>query len=328
MQAAGAPPLLVHRLLTSRPVASAAFDAGPASVPRASRQSLRVAGLTLAVEPASPGLKLEVRGPARAFLDPSGDADLLLRAERRHLGGEAPGPIAFDSGGAWRLYDVDGAHVYRLFAAAHGDAPYQEVRIQPDAATGALYLNAAFYAPDEPVDALQFPLDELLFLRLLSQHGGVELHACGVAGPDGRGYLFAGQSGDGKTTTARLWQARGDCTVLSDDRIVLRRGDDGAWWMHGTPWHGEAELAANARAPLAGLFLLGRGERNELEALSPAQAVAGLFARSFVAFHDARVVTKALGEIETLIERHPCSRFRFVPGQEAVRFLLGQAAEQ
>jgi hypothetical protein len=325
MQAASPSPLLVHRLLTSGHVASAAVTTDPRELTRAGRQTLRIGGLTLAVEPTSPGLKLDVRGPARAFLDPSGEADLLLRAERRHLGSEAPGPVAFDSGGAWRLYDADGAHVYRLFAASHGDTPYQEAWIQPGAATGALYLNAAFYAPNEPVDALQFPLDELLFLRLLSVHGGVELHACGVVGPDGRGYLFAGQSGDGKTTTARLWQGRSGCTVLSDDRIVLRRGDDGRWWMHGTPWHGEAELAANARAPLAGLYLLGRGERNELERLTPAQSVAGLFARSFLAFHDASVVARALGEIESLVERHPCSRFRFVPAEEAVRFLLEQA---
>lgn len=231
----------------------------------------------------------------------------------------------FDSGGAWRMYDLDGSHLYRFFDTRRPGAPYKEVRIAPGAAKGSLLLNSAFYGPGEPVDALQFPLDELLFLRLLSVHGGVELHACGVVGPDGRGHLFAGQSGDGKTTTARLWQARG-CAVLSDDRIVLRRDGDGSWWMHGTPWHGEAELAANARAPLAGLYLLGRGGRNELQALTPAQAVAGLFARSFLAFHDASIVTRALGEIESLIERHPCFRFRFVPGEEAVRFVLERAA--
>ena len=70
---------------------------------------------------------------------------------------------------------------------------------------------------------LEYPLDELLLQGLLARGRGAEIHACGIADGSGRGLLFVGQSGAGKTTMARLWEGERGITVLSDDRIILRR---------------------------------------------------------------------------------------------------------
>ena len=289
------------------------------------RYAMRVGDLTVAVESVSPSLRLEIPGSSRLFLVDSEKPDLGLRVCWRRFDPQADGELLFDSGGAWRLYQSQGRYVYRFFDRSFGPAPYKEARLDPDLEHGEVFLNPAAFPPDKPVDALEFPLDELLFLRVLAAQGGIELHACGVVAPSGKGYLFAGQSGDGKTTTARLWEGLPGATVLSDDRIIVRRGIEGTWWMYGTPWHGEAELAANARAPLRAVLLLERGERNALEKIEPAEAVSGLLARSFVPFHDADLMSATLQLLEGLTREIPCLRLPFVPDPEAVRFVLENA---
>src|SRR5213078_1486031 len=84
-------------------------------------------------------------------------------------------------------------------------------------------------------DPLAYPLDELLAVSILGQGGGVELHGCGLV-VDAKGFLFVGQSGAGKTTTARLWLSETSPTILSDDRIIVRDTENGLR-MYGTPWH-------------------------------------------------------------------------------------------
>ena len=88
---------------------------------------------------------------------------------------------------------------------------------------------------------------------------GVELHACGVI-DGGRGLLFIGNSGDGKTTTARLWQNE-TAEIVSDDRVIVR-AENGGWTMYGTPWHGEADICSAASAPLHRIYVLDKSARN------------------------------------------------------------------
>jgi hypothetical protein len=259
---------------------------------------------------------------AASFLrNSAGRSDIDLRAEWRSLSAVTEDALVFNSGATWRLYRHDGRDVYRFFDPRIGPAPYKEAWID-DGGEGPLYLDPRAFEAGT-IDPLEFPLDELLFLRLLATRGGIELHACGVVTPDGRGYAFAGHSGDGKTTTARLWSAWPGAQVLSDDRIVLRH-ESGTWWMYGTPWHGEGEFALNARAPLSALFVLGRGE-NALEALTAPQAVSALLARSFLALHDATVVAAALGVLDRAVADVGCRRFRFAPGEAVVPFILDAA---
>ena len=79
----------------------------------------------------------------------------------------------------------------------------------------------------------------------------------GLVDPEGRGHLFVGQSGAGKSTMARFWAGREGVRILSDDRIILRQ-IRGEIWMYGTPWHGEARHALPEKARLAGYIFCNR----------------------------------------------------------------------
>jgi hypothetical protein len=92
--------------------------------------------------------------------------------------------------------------------------------------------------------------------------------------------------------------------------------------MYGTPWHGEAMYASPNSAPLARIFVLEHGHGNVLTPLSPSQAVAELFARSFVPFHGHEYVDAALEFLQELVDAVPVYRYAFEPDQRAIDTIL------
>jgi hypothetical protein len=92
--------------------------------------------------------------------------------------------------------------------------------------------------------------------------------------------------------------------------------------MYGTPWHGEAMYASPESAPLARIFILEHGYGNVLTQLSPSQAVAELFARSFVPFHRHEYVESALTFLQEVVDTVPVYRYAFEPDQRAVDTIL------
>jgi hypothetical protein len=124
---------------------------------------------------------------------------------------------------------------------------------------------------------------------------------------------------------ARQWQEAGGAEILSDDRIILRVVD-GVLRMYGTPWHGEGRAASPASAPVARMFFVARGSRNEAVPLRPATAVARLMATSFLPFHNASALDFTLAFFGKVAQLAPICELRFVPDLRVVDFVrrLGQ----
>jgi hypothetical protein len=236
------------------------------------------------------------------------------------------GKPVFDSGATWRLYQSDCGFRFDFSAPFYGDDPYKRLLVDVAFKRGTLQMNAQCAARSSyPGVALSYPLDELLIMHRLTQEKAIELHSCGIVRADGTGNLFVGHSGAGKSTTTRLWTAREDVEVLSDDRIIVRREtaeNSGRMRMYGTPWHGEAAYASPGSAPLARIFILEHGHGNVLTRLSPSQAVAELFARSFVPFHRHEYVDSALEFLHELVGAVPCYHYAFEPNEAAVERIL------
>jgi hypothetical protein len=278
-----------------------------------------IGDIGVALECADPGMSIGVPAETERFLVRDGAVDSTVTAAWGELCEPFTGEELFDSGGLWKLYRQDGDYVFRFSSPAIGQYPYKEARFNPDFSSGEVTLHADYHDRREPATPLEYPLDELLMTNLLARGRGVEVHALGIRDRDGRGYLFTGHSGAGKSTTAGLWEKEG-VLVLSDDRIILRY-QDGVFWMYGTPWHGESQLAAAERTELSRIFVLGRGKQNELVPLSPAEAVSQLFARSFVPFYEPAALGYTLELLQRIAEAVPCAELRFVPDDNVVGFV-------
>ena len=149
------------------------------------------------------------------------------------------------------------------------------------------------------------------YALLLVDHGGFLFHSAGMI-RHGRGYLFYGHSGSGKTTVSRL--SRGTATLLSDDLVAVR-AHSGVWHAHGTPFWGELgdHPKTSARAPLRAIFGLVKDRDVRAEPLSAALAVADLVSSVPVTSTEAPVSQRLIGLCADLATRVPCYHLHFTP---------------
>jgi hypothetical protein len=281
---------------------------------------IRVAAITLALAYDAPRLKPRIFPPTDAFLVEQAVPDITVRTTWRELADEVAGQKLFDSGALWQLYRDNGNYIFRFASPHFGPAPYKIASFDDNFTTGEVHLSRRYFDPDEPVYPLEYPLDELIMMNLLARGRGVEVHSSGILDITGKGYIFAGQSGAGKTTMACLWDRREGVEVLSDDRIIIRNLEE-RYSMYGTPWHGEARLACSTGAELAAIFFLARGQKNELIEQSRAQAAARLLACGFPPFFDPKGLEFTLEFYEGLTSRIPCYELRVVPDDSVIDFI-------
>ena len=281
---------------------------------------LGIANIRIGIASGDMDLTVRLGEDMQAFSVESTNPDLSLEAH--WLDPEDAGNAGrrlFDSGGVWQLYFKDNSYRFHCHAPAFGKIPYKVACISRDFSLGRVFMHRPFFVAQPEIYPLQYPLDELLVLHLLSRGLGVEVHACGVADA-GRGYLFVGHSGSGKTTMAKLWEKEFGVAILSDDRIILRQ-EEGKIWMYGTPWHGEANLASPSRVPLQHIFFIRHGQANSLISKAGAEAAALLFSSSFPVFYNPDALEFTIDFYGRAANAVPCSELSVVPDREVVDFI-------
>ena len=94
---------------------------------------------------------------------------------------------------------------------------------------------------------------------------------------NGKGYIFLGRSGTGKSTHSRMWlKALEGVELMNDDHPVLRVGNDGQVTVYGSPWSGKTQCYRNVQAPLGGIVRISRAPYNKASRLSPVHAYGSL----------------------------------------------------
>lgn len=145
---------------------------------------------------------------------------------------------------------------------------------------------------------------------VLAEQGGFLVHASSAV-RNGRAFLFAGVSGAGKTTIARL--APDDVTLLTDEISYVSRQEDG-YYAYGTPFAGDlGRLGENMRAPLAGLYLLAKGSENKIEPVAIAEAGRALLGNVLFFAREPEMVQSVFNAACDFVCRVPVRRLTFVP---------------
>ncbi len=152
---------------------------------------------------------------------------------------------------------------------------------------------------------------------------GIFVHSIGVKDLYGRGLLFAGKSGAGKSTTARLWQKYSKATVLNDDRIIVRRLN-GKFFIYGSPWHGEFSDYLDSHlesAPLDRLFFIYHASGNTAQSISKKEAFNNLYPVLFPTFWDKGYLENMVSFCQNLVKAIPCFRLGFVNNKKVIEFV-------
>lgn len=111
--------------------------------------------------------------------------------------------------------------------------------------------------------------------RILFFDGCLMHSSCVVL--DGKGYMFLGKSGTGKSTHSQLWIKTFGAELLNDDNPVVRIQKDGSVLVYGMPWSGKTPCYKAVSAPLEALVRLEQGEVNSFERLYKVKAWTQIF---------------------------------------------------
>ena len=284
---------------------------------------MRVADIATKVVCDDPAIVSTMSGAGIRFMSSDSAADATIRVQSASRLEHPNAEKLFDSGLVWQLYRDRDDYIFTFTSPVFGPAPYRVARFNSSFTRGEVWLRDACLGGEFPLKPLDYPLDELLMINLLARGRGVEVHACGVIDADGAAYLFAGQSGAGKSTIARLW-CRAGATILSDDRLILRLRD-GKVWVYGTPWHGEEQFGCPGAAALSRIFFLAHAPENRATPVTEARAAALLFARAFPPFHDRAGLDFTLQFLGDVMNRVPAAQLAFVPDPAVIDFVRTQS---
>lgn len=174
-----------------------------------------------------------------------------------------------------------------------------------------------------PTDLIYDFIQVLLINYFASRGEGIFTHAVGVKDTDGSGLIFAGKSGAGKSTTARLWHKHSKARVLNDDRIIVRK-QKGNFYMHGSPWHGEFSDYLTSRiesAPLKKLFFIHHAKKNTARRIFEKDAFQLLYPALFPAFWDKACLENIISFCQELIKVVPCYSLGFVNDKKVIGFV-------
>lgn len=116
----------------------------------------------------------------------------------------------------------------------------------------------------------------VLYALATADRQTVLFHAA-VVSHGGKGYMFLGPSGTGKSTHARLWLQHIEGTeLLNDDNPVVRIADDGTAVVYGSPWSGKTPCYRNVSCPLGGIVVLSQAPYNKIRRLGGIEAYVAL----------------------------------------------------
>ena len=136
----------------------------------------------------------------------------------------------------------------------------------------------------------------------------------------GKGYMFLGHSGTGKSTHSKQWMtAFADAQLLNDDNPAVRIYEDGTVRVFGTPWSGKTPCYKNADVPVAALVQLEQAPHNEMTKLRMSQAYPFILGSVSGLKVLPEMMDQIYESIASLLELIPVYRLECLPNLDAAR---------
>lgn len=137
---------------------------------------------------------------------------------------------------------------------------------------------------------------------------------------EGKGYMFLGKSGTGKSTHASLWRKHiNGVELMNDDNPAVRIKTDGTAVVYGTPWSGKTPCYKNVSAPLGGIVLLSQAPYNKITRLKGIGAYAAIVPSISGKRWDSRIADGLHETENTLAGNIPVWHLDCLPDADAAR---------
>lgn len=131
---------------------------------------------------------------------------------------------------------------------------------------------------------------------------------------DGRGYLFLGKSGTGKSTHTRLWLSHIPGSDLMNDDNPVVRVVEGTVYVYGSPWSGKTPCYRRVSAPVGAFVQLRQCPENTIRKESVLESFASLLPSVSTMKWDRRIHSAHCDTISDIIRLSPIYLFRMQAG--------------
>ncbi|MDR6878673.1 hypothetical protein [Bacillus sp. 3255] len=155
--------------------------------------------------------------------------------------------------------------------------------------------------------ALKHALMNLYSSYAVRHQWGLLIHSSCVM-DNGKAYLFAGHSGAGKSTAAKLSHPR---ELLSDEATILQITPEGIT-VHNSPFRSELDTSDTiAASPLAGIYLLNQAIQNRVVPFSKSNGFLQLMDKVFHWSHNVEETGYVLQLMQHLVNTVPVYDLHF-----------------
>lgn len=287
--------------------------------------SLKIADYTILFNGMTDGISLNPSPSQQSFITAGTDFDLAVNVfsgpvvvrEEATAVFKAPyveeinGIMVKKSDEFWTVYRLGDYILVRASCPLSVNCKEALLVIRPEEKSWDIIMDS----PTGNVDPMCYPMDGLILYYLTALKGDIFIHGSGVS-HKGKGYLFTGRSGKGKTTLAGIFNDQGSL-VVHDDRLILRQYDNGVF-MYNTPVYENEEYR---KAELSSVYIIEHGSSNKSQSQPPSDAVTSIMANCIQHHWDTGLIGRLTGSIITLVSRVTVKKLKFVPDSTVVSYI-------
>lgn len=170
----------------------------------------------------------------------------------------------------------------------------------------------------------------IMFGVVLAENRAIAIHSS-VIESEGRGVLFLGESGTGKSTHTRLWRETiKGAKLLNDDSPIVRIVGNEVR-VYGSPWSGKTPCYKALSYPIAGFCRLSQAPENRITRLKGIAAIGALLPSAPPQFaHDGYLQDAILATLGDILKSVPVYHLSCLPNAEAAELshktIIGDAA--
>lgn len=200
-------------------------------------------------------------------------------------------------------------------------APLDNPSAEACAECSGMFRRNVILIPEALLPEASFVVDNFLMMIYAfatAVCGTLMVHAS-VIEYEGRGYLFLGKSGTGKSTHARLWlkNIAGSRLLNDDNPVVAADPLTGQVKVYGTPWSGKTPCYLNKSVPVGAFVRLEQAPCNDISRLTAVRAFASILPSCSCVKQETEIYKGIIDSVTQIAMQIPVFHLKCLPDRDA-----------